>query len=311
MFFKTRQLPRRETRTIVLVSGRCTKESQKNMMDEFLERYTSDMDIVLVFSGLFSAVSTSFIVAMQSNLSPNPIDTTNTLIAQLVQIGLGNLAAVSTVPASTWSPSTMTLRIQMIAYTSLSMSLLAAFGAVLGKQWLGYYKSNRYGSGSQEERGKRRQEKFDGLITWYFDAVVQSFPVLLQISLLLFGVALGANLWYVQPSIAWVVISTTVFGFLFYSLIVMACLISPSCPFQTPTSTILLMLRIDKVLLLIYKPASRFCEKLATSVHSVLQRLFGTLRSGWMQLSEALAGCVQCGRRIHTTLSSALISRIS
>ncbi|KIK40242.1 hypothetical protein CY34DRAFT_60415, partial [Suillus luteus UH-Slu-Lm8-n1] len=107
---------------------------------EFLERYTSDMDIVLVFSGLFSAVSTSFVVAMQSSLSPNPIDTTNTLIAQLVQIGLGNLAAVPTVPASTWSPSTMTLRIQMIAYTSLSMSLLAAFGAVLGKQWLGYYK---------------------------------------------------------------------------------------------------------------------------------------------------------------------------
>jgi hypothetical protein len=201
-------------------------------------------------SGLFSAVSTSFIVAMQSSLSPNPIDTTNTLIAQLVQIGLGNLAAVSTVPASTWSPSTMTLRIQMIAYTSLSMSLLAAFGAVLGKQWLGYYKSNRYGSGSQEERGKRRQEKFDGLITWYFDAVVQSFPVLLQISLLLFGVALGANLWYEQPSIAWVVIATTAFGFLFYSLIVMACLISPSCPFQTPISTILLLLRIDSEIIL-------------------------------------------------------------
>jgi hypothetical protein len=138
----------------------------------------------------------------------------------------------------------------MIAYTSLSTSLLAAFGAVLGKQWLGHYKSNRYGRGSQEERGKHRQEKFDGLITWYFDAVVQSFPVLLQISLLLFGVALGANLWYEQPSIAWVVIATTVFGFLFYSLIVMACLISPSCPFQTPISTILIMLHIDSKIIL-------------------------------------------------------------
>ncbi|KAG0709266.1 hypothetical protein DFH29DRAFT_793717, partial [Suillus ampliporus] len=44
---------------------------------EFLERHTSEMGIVLVFSGLFSAVSTSFIVAMESNLSPDPSDTTN------------------------------------------------------------------------------------------------------------------------------------------------------------------------------------------------------------------------------------------
>ncbi|KAG1841851.1 hypothetical protein C8R48DRAFT_619895 [Suillus tomentosus] len=220
---------------------------------EFLERYTTDMDIVLIFSGLFSAVSTSFIVAMESNLSPDPSDTTNALLKQLVQIGLGNLAQAGPTPkepASTWSPSELTLRIQMVVYASLSMSLLAAFGAVLGKQWLGYYKSHRYGRGSQEERGKRRQEKFDGLITWYFDAVVQSFPVLLQISLLLFGIALGANMWYEHPSIAWVIISTTVFGFLFFSLTVMACLISPACPFQTPMSTVLRMMRMDSKIIL-------------------------------------------------------------
>jgi hypothetical protein len=133
----------------------------------------------------------------------------------------------------------------MVAYTSLSLSLLAAFAAVLGKQWIGYYKSRRYGRGSQEERGKHRQEMFDGLITWYFDAVVQSFPILLQISLLLFEIALGAHMWYQQPSIAWVIIAITVSGFLFYSLTVMTCLISPACPFQTPMSTVLRMWGID------------------------------------------------------------------
>ncbi|KAG1799578.1 uncharacterized protein BJ212DRAFT_1288026, partial [Suillus subaureus] len=105
---------------------------------EFLERYTGDMDIVLVFSGLFSAVSTSFIVAMEANLSPDPSDTTNALLKQLVYIGLGNLAAAGSTPAdpvSTLSPPAPTLWIQTIAYASLSMSLLAAFGAVLGKQW--------------------------------------------------------------------------------------------------------------------------------------------------------------------------------
>ncbi|KAG1824648.1 uncharacterized protein BJ212DRAFT_1218552, partial [Suillus subaureus] len=106
--------------------------------DEFLERYNSDMDIVLIFSGLFSAVSTAFIVAMESNLSPDPDDITHALLTQLVQIGLGNFTAAGPTPASTastWSPSIANIRIQLIAYASLSMSLLAAFGAVLGKQW--------------------------------------------------------------------------------------------------------------------------------------------------------------------------------
>ncbi|KAG2091649.1 uncharacterized protein F5147DRAFT_545675, partial [Suillus discolor] len=105
---------------------------------KFLDRYTNDMESILLFSGLFSTVSSSFIVAMESDLSPDPSDTTNALLAQLVQIGLGNLAAAGSAPvdpASTWSPSASAVRIQMIAYASLSMSLLAAFGAVLGRQW--------------------------------------------------------------------------------------------------------------------------------------------------------------------------------
>ncbi|KAG2133329.1 hypothetical protein DEU56DRAFT_694456, partial [Suillus clintonianus] len=104
---------------------------------DFLERYSTDMDIVLIFSGLFSAVSTSFIVAMESSLSYDPSDTTNALLTQLMQIGLGNIAAAGVEPAappSAWSPPTSTVRIQAIAYASLCMSLLAAFGAVLGKQ---------------------------------------------------------------------------------------------------------------------------------------------------------------------------------
>ncbi|KAG2064730.1 hypothetical protein BDR04DRAFT_973703, partial [Suillus decipiens] len=106
--------------------------------DEFLERYYNDMDIVLVFSGLFSAVSSAFIVAMESNLSPDPNDTTHALLKQLVLIGLGNFTAAGSIPAapaSTWSPSIASIRTQSVAYASLSFSLLAAFGAVLGKQW--------------------------------------------------------------------------------------------------------------------------------------------------------------------------------
>ncbi|KAG1893526.1 uncharacterized protein F5891DRAFT_911593, partial [Suillus fuscotomentosus] len=106
--------------------------------DEFLVRYHSDMSDILLISGLLSAASMSFIVTMESNLSPDPSDTTNALLAQLVQIGLGNLTAAGSMhadPASTWSPTVLAVGVQMFAYTSLSMSLLAAFGVILGKQW--------------------------------------------------------------------------------------------------------------------------------------------------------------------------------
>ncbi|KAG1847978.1 hypothetical protein C8R48DRAFT_779049 [Suillus tomentosus] len=280
---------------------------------EFLERYTTDMDIVLIFSGLFSAVSMGFIVAMESNLNPDPSDTTNALLKQLVQIGLGNLAKAGTAPAdpaSTWSPSASAVRIQLVAYASFSMSLLAAFGAVLGKQWLGFYQSNRYGRGLEEERGKRRQEKFDGIVPWYFDAVMQSFPVILQISLLLFGIALGANMWYDQPSIAWVIITTTVFGFLFYSLTVMACLISPACPFQTPTSTMLRMLRIDRVLRLVFKRTSSYSQQLTKSLHGVLKRLLGIVRSGCTRLSAVFRGWLEASRAKYQSSSQKLTCHV-
>ncbi|KAG1871645.1 hypothetical protein F4604DRAFT_1539806, partial [Suillus subluteus] len=81
--------------------------------------------------------NTAFIVAIELNLSPGPNNTTHTLLTQPVQIGLANFTTAGSmpaVPASTWSPSTANIRIQTITHMSLSMSLLAAFGALLGKQ---------------------------------------------------------------------------------------------------------------------------------------------------------------------------------
>ena len=86
-------------------------------------------------------MNTSFIIAIGTRLVPNPSDTTNALLTQLVQIELGNRFVAETVslePVSTRSPSHKDNLIQAVAYASLSMSLLAAFGAVMGKQWLGY-----------------------------------------------------------------------------------------------------------------------------------------------------------------------------
>ncbi|KAG1718292.1 hypothetical protein EDB19DRAFT_1602650, partial [Suillus lakei] len=99
--------------------------------NDMLERCNGNMDIVLIFAGLFSAANTAFIIAMQ----PNPINTTNALVFQLIQITLhGSSAAQPTLSPSTgYSP--LDVWTQALAYASLAFSLVAAFGAVLGKQW--------------------------------------------------------------------------------------------------------------------------------------------------------------------------------
>jgi hypothetical protein len=121
------------------------------------------------------------------------------------------------------------------------MSLLAAFVAMLGKQWLSRYL--RHAGGSMVERCGDRQRKIDGLERWPFRLFIESLPVMLQIALLLLSCGLSRYVWSVNISVARVVISFTVLGVIFYLGIVIAGTSSYECPFQTPASTALRALR--------------------------------------------------------------------
>jgi hypothetical protein len=97
-------------------------------------------------------------------MQPNPGATTNALMVQMMQILVNGPDAgidISHLSSSTDYPSS-TVWMQTLAYASLSFSVLAAFRAVMGKQWLNSYKAAR-GQGSLEERGLQRQRKLDGL----------------------------------------------------------------------------------------------------------------------------------------------------
>ena len=193
----------------------------------------------IVQAGLFSAVSSAFIVNMQSSLSPSDSDTTIAILKILVNKIDNNTfpAQEATVPVWT-GPSSTTIWIQTLAYASLSSSLLAAFGAMLAKQWLGHYKTSRFGRGALHERCQRRQQKFDGLETWHFSTILATLPIFLQLSLFFFGIALAANIWTLQHTVASVIMATTGFGVIFTFFTVVSSLRSPDCPFQTPVSTI-------------------------------------------------------------------------
>ncbi|KIJ32540.1 hypothetical protein M422DRAFT_265711 [Sphaerobolus stellatus SS14] len=153
---------------------------------------------------------------MQADLSPAPSDTTNALLMLLIHTIDNATFADQNLTLPQWNgPSSTIIWTQAFAYASLAASLLAAFGAVLGKQWLAHYKSTRFGHGTLEKRGKQREEKYLGIKKWKLDAFLDSLPVLLQLSFLFFGISLSARI-----------------GVIFYILTLTVALLFPHTPFE-------------------------------------------------------------------------------
>ncbi|KIJ32509.1 hypothetical protein M422DRAFT_184449 [Sphaerobolus stellatus SS14] len=145
---------------------------------DFIDRHNSDLDSLLIFAGLFSTVNSAFIVQMQADLSPNPSSTPNALLMLLIHTIDNATFADQNLTLPQWNgPCSTIVWTQAFAYASLTASLLAAFGAVLGKQWLAHYKSTHFGHGTLEKRGKQREEKYLGIKKWKLDAFLDSLPV--------------------------------------------------------------------------------------------------------------------------------------
>ena len=115
--------------------------------------------------------------------------------------------------------------------------MLAAFVAMLGKQWLNRYLKNS--GGSMIERCGDRQRKCNGLEKWPLHFFVESLPVMLQVALLLLACGLCRHMWTINTSVAFTLISLTSLGVVFYVVIVIAGMSSYACPFQTPASVVL------------------------------------------------------------------------
>jgi len=184
-------------------------------------------------------VTSAFIIRVHSQLQPDTNAETAALLRVLIH-KIDNTTFGGDVPAlPQWTgPPRTAIQVECILYASLSASLLSAFLAMLGKQWL-----NRYASigmrGSAIERNQNRQRKLDGVVAWYFDHVLESLPLMLQGALLLLGCALSRYLWDIDTAVASVVLGVTSFGLLFYLFIVTAGATSDSCPYQTPGANVI------------------------------------------------------------------------
>ena len=184
------------------------------------------------------------------------------------------------------------VQVQAILYASLAASLFSAFLAMLGKQWLNQYASTEL-RGTTIEHSQNRQRKLDGITTWYFDYVMGSLPLMLQVALFLLGCALSRYLWEINITVASVVIGATSAGIFFYIAIVIAGTASKSCPYQTPGSNALCYLwpRVQRVFYLALRNS-----KTIRVAQELMQYYYPQWpRGGVAPFLGYMALCIPCG----------------
>jgi len=272
---------------------------------DYARKYDEDLNTSLIFvsdsiricfrsalilkcaqAGLFSAVSSAFIVDVQSNLKEDPNEMTAAYMQIMIHTMNGSLFPDADPGSVAWTgPPPEIVTVQSLLYASLATSLFAAFLAMLGKQWVNRYLRNRGGSAADKSRD--RQRKLDGLENWHFYLAIESLPVMLQFALLLLGCALSLYLWTINRTVAGVAVTVTLFGFTSYVTLTLAAALYYNCPYQTPLSIV-----ARTVIKYLTHSDARFARSLRSFVPSFrsiknLGRILKCLRSG---VQHALEG---------------------
>lgn len=131
------------------------------------------------------------------------------------------------------------MRVNQLFSMSLTCSLLASFGALVGQQWLVYYSKQRVSSGEEKERWEE-QRKLSGAHRWQLQNILELvLPSLLQIAVLIFLVGLIAFLWPLSHAVCWPNTVLVIVGAVVFLFTIIFSLLDPFCPFQTPHAQLL------------------------------------------------------------------------
>ncbi|KAF8798334.1 hypothetical protein BYT27DRAFT_7151139, partial [Phlegmacium glaucopus] len=213
-----------------------------------METWKDDMDTIIIFAGLFSAVLTAFLVDASKNLKADPTDQTNALLTQTVvllaqisqQLGPNGSQTIIShpQPLGQFKLKSSDLRINMFWYMSLGFSITAALGATLVQQWVRDYLQVFQRLSGSLERSRMRQYLFHGLSSNHMSLLVECIPAFIHISLFLFFIGLAENLFATNPVIA--ITTTTIISFcaVFYIICSVLPVLYPQTPFDTPLSNI-------------------------------------------------------------------------
>ncbi|KAI1786909.1 hypothetical protein LXA43DRAFT_747454 [Ganoderma leucocontextum] len=219
--------------------AKALREDDEAMIQDWKE----EIDTLLVFAGLFSAVLTAFNIESYKWLQQQPDDTHTAILSQIsMQLNSFNVNANfvnATVPAFTqttapFKPTAFAVRLNTLWFSSLVCSLLSASLGLLVKQWLREYLAGS--SNISRESIRIRQYRYDGMRRWRVPEIILCLPILLQAALLLFFIGLLDLLWTLHPVVAAVVTTIVATSMLFAITTSLLPPLYPDCPYKSPQS---------------------------------------------------------------------------
>ena len=192
-------------------------------------------------TGLFSVTVASFIIESYQNLSPNSGDTTNALLAQisqqLVTISNGQpLTNILEQSSQPFKPTASAVRVNVLWFLSLILSLSCALSATLMQQWARRYRELAQRRGAFHRRGRMRAYIFDGLNRFGIARAVATMPTLLHISVFLFFAGLAEFLFPIYATVAYATLGCIMVFTLAYAILTVLPNFYLNCPYDTPLS---------------------------------------------------------------------------
>ncbi|PBK78688.1 hypothetical protein ARMSODRAFT_1011232 [Armillaria solidipes] len=218
-----------------------THQAESAIQDvNMVEEIRDNVDVLLVFAGLFSAVVTTFVVQTSQSLQADYAQASASLLFELllVQRAIANGSPADTAPVSSLNPQTVFVPsatdvwVNGLWFTSLFLSLTTALVAVLVKQWLHHYVV--LPSGTPRERCFIRQYRYLGFQKWRVEVIVGVLPVLMHLALALFFIGLSLFLHPLRAALLWVVWTGTVLLIVAYVIVTILPMCFPQCPYRTP-----------------------------------------------------------------------------
>ncbi|KAK7037843.1 hypothetical protein VNI00_010804 [Paramarasmius palmivorus] len=162
--------------------------------EELVKGWRDDIDTLLVFAGLFSAVVTAFLIESYQKLEEDPADKTVVLLEHLVSFQRNASQALTADPIPPFQPDASTIRINCFWLLSLIFSLTSALFGLLCKQWVREFQRDTPTS-TPAEALALRQLRRDSFEKWNVPAFLAALPILLEIALILFFAGILDLLW--------------------------------------------------------------------------------------------------------------------
>ncbi|KAK1233515.1 hypothetical protein PQX77_003326 [Marasmius sp. AFHP31] len=190
-------------------TGDCWKECLKKVDESDADRckgWREDIDTLLVFAGLFSAVVTAFTVESYQWLDTDPEDATAEVLIHIVNhLNLGLNASLPTTLPSEFGPPASSIRINICWFLSLTISLTAVIIGILCKQWIREHRRSPAKHASHRDTLLLRQMRYQSLQQWGVSGMAHTLPLLLESALVLFFLGVLDLLWSLNTTVAIVV----------------------------------------------------------------------------------------------------------